>query len=131
VSSTTGAYAQLLLHQHQVLALVVWALTSVMIVPVLEEAIFRVGLLRLLGSSARSPRFGIFASSILFGAAHLGTPFWQPDAAHLVNAFWLFVGSLIIAYTTLRNAWNVSVALGSHVARNAIEFTLLLFAAGV
>ena len=130
-SSTTGMYAQILLHRPHVLAIVVWALTSVTIVPVLEEAIFRVGVLRVLTRSTRSPRFGIFASSLLFGAAHLGSPFWQPDAAHLVNAFWIFAGSLIIAYITARDAWNVSVALGSHVARNATEFTLLLFALGV
>lgn len=129
-SSTTGVYAQILLQGDQVLAIAVWALTSVTIVPALEEAIFRVGLLRVLSRWSRSSRFGIVASSLLFGAAHLGSPFWQPDAAHLVNAFWISTGSLIIAHTTVRDAWNVSVALGSHVARNATEFTLLLFAIG-
>jgi membrane protease YdiL (CAAX protease family) len=127
-SSTTGAYAQLLLHRHQAPAMVVWAVTSIAILPVLEEAIFRVGLLRVLSHSTRSSRFAIVASSLVFGAAHLGSPFWAPDVALFVNAFWVFVGALIIADTTVRDAWNVSIALGSHVARNAIEFTLLLLA---
>jgi membrane protease YdiL (CAAX protease family) len=130
-SSTTGAYAQLLVQQHEMLAIAMWAVTGIAVIPVLEEAVFRVGVLRGLSQWTTSSRFGIFASSLLFAAGHLGGPFWRPDAAHLVNSFWIFAGSLIIAFTTVRDAGNVSIALGSHVARNTIEFVLLLVAIGV
>jgi len=127
--STATPYARVLLEHSQFSAICIWAVTSVLIIPVLEEAVFRVGVLRGLAAWTGSPRLAIIASSLLFGTLHLGT-FWRPDTAHLVNSFWIFAASLVVGHTTVRDAGNASVALGSHVARNAIEFTLLFVAIG-
>ena len=62
-------------HGAQVLGVLSWFVSTVVIIPVLEEIIFRFSILQGVWSITGSPVMGILASASLFALAHLGGSF--------------------------------------------------------
>ena len=122
----TTDYARLLVSAGSVWAMVAWCVTGVVVIPLIEEAIFRVGLLRVLISLFRSEWLGVAGSSLVFSFLHLGTLSPLPDLPHAVNAAWLFAASWIIGHLTVRAGGSIQPGLAAHATRNALEITLLL-----
>lgn len=116
-----------LLTGRQFLGLAIWGFATVGLIPLLEETLFRFGMLRFFGSVSGSAAFGVLASSVLFAGAHLGG-MGIPDRAHSTNALWLFFASLAVGSITLQNGGRLGPAIAAHTARNAIEFSMLLLA---
>lgn len=125
----SAQYLRALVENHDWLAIAIWAGLVTVITPIIEEVVFRFGILRALARYTRSPWIGILGSSLLFGIAHLGYwPIWQPDRPHLVNASWLVAFSVLLGWLTLRRQGNITPAIVIHSARNALELGLLIVA---
>jgi membrane protease YdiL (CAAX protease family) len=124
---TAATYLGAFLTVNDWLLIAIWAALFIVVTPVVEESVFRFGILRSLLRHTRSTRAAVLGSSLLFGLAHLGyLPL--PDLQHAVNACWLFLFSLLLGWLTIQRAGNISIALIAHAARNAVELTLLLVA---
>jgi membrane protease YdiL (CAAX protease family) len=125
----SAAYIGALVENHSWLAIGIWAGIVAVITPIIEEVVFRFGVLRVVARYTRSPWMGILGSSLLFGVAHLGYwPIWYPDLQHLVNASWLVVFSVLLGWVTLRRQGNITLAIAVHSARNTLELGLLIAA---
>ncbi len=93
-------------------------LTTVVFVPLIEEAIFRAGILRLSVRLLGSEFWAIVVSALLFGFAHY--PIWP----QVPNAF---VGGLILGYT-YRISHTIWVPVAIHVLNNLLAWgTMQLF----
>lgn len=126
-NSGVAQYMGLLVEQKRTAAIILWALNGTLLVPIIEETIFRFWLLRLLTRWSNSPLFAIGASSLLFALLHLGNPFALPDRFHLTNAAWLFSFSLLAGHMTVRSKGSIGPALAMHCGRNTLELATLAF----
>ena len=119
--------ADALITGHQYSGILLWALATTAMIPMLEEMVFRFGVLRLFAEIAGSPSVGVIVSSALFGAAHLGGSL-RPDQPHLTNALWLFLASLLLGWITVRKGGQLGPAMVAHASRNIVEFGMLFLA---
>lgn len=126
-SNGTAAYMQLLIKHDKPAAIALWAVAGIVLIPVIEESVFRFWLLRALARVTRSLPAAVIGSSLCFATLHLGNPLSSPDRAHIVNATWLFAFSILIGTITVRSRGNIAPALAMHVGRNALEFATLAF----
>ena len=123
-SGGSAAHMHVLM-QHDRSAIVLWAISGIVLIPILEESIFRFWMLREIARRTRSYTVAVVGSSLLFAALHLGSPVYPPDRAHMVNAGWLFAFSLLVGTITVRRRGNFAPVLAMHVGRNALEFATL------
>lgn len=125
-TNSSSAYFSLLTASGQWVGVLLWAATLIVVNPLLEEVIFRVGLLQSVREWTGSKQVAIVVSATCFGLAHLG--YLPPQLANVVNASWLFLASLLLGAITFRRAGRIDVSLSAHVIRNMIEFLFLLLA---
>jgi membrane protease YdiL (CAAX protease family) len=111
----------------QWLGLLVWALATVVLIPLIEEVVFRFGVLRFFESVSGSSTVGVVASAVTFATAHLGGSI-HPNRAHLTNAAWLFAASILLGIVTVRHRGSLGPAITAHAARNLVEFAMLFTA---
>lgn len=122
----SGVYTRALFTLHLWVAFVFWGVNLVVVTPVLEEIVFRFGVLRYLRAVTSSSATAVVGSSLLFAALHLGHwPAQFADNQHLVNAAGVGAGSLALAHITLRHDGRIGIAMISHASRNALIFGLL------
>lgn len=126
--TSTPDVAYALLAHSKWLAIAMWGVTGVILVPLIEETIFRFGVLRVVWSLTGSRVASVVMSAVLFTAGHWGTIGEHPNGFRMANMIWLFFGSVLVGGLTLRDKGNLSLALTAHATRNAIEFATLLFA---
>lgn len=122
-SDQTRLYLGALVASAQWFALLVWVLTAVIVGPLIEELVFRFGVLQAVRDWTGSSAKAVIVSSAVFALGHLG--YLPPDFAHLVNAAWLFAASLVLGSITLRLRGWLGVSLAAHAARNSLEVSLL------
>jgi membrane protease YdiL (CAAX protease family) len=126
--STTAVFVQTLLYHDESPAILIWAATIIIAIPIIEEFIFRLGILRLVASRTRSDTAGIAVSSILFGIGHLGNwPIWHAGSQTILNAVWLTAGASVLGWIAVRTN-SIVLPIAAHAARNATDFALLLLA---
>ena len=117
-----------LLTGHQWAGLGVWCVSLVVVLPVLEELVFRCALLQLLLRSIGSVHWAVWLGAGIFAMAHLG-----PGAAlsqpSLLNVFWAFWFGIAVGYATVRSSNRLSIAVGAHCGRAFIELLSLLVTA--
>lgn len=118
-------YAVTLVRDSHWFTLVTWGVAGVLVVPFVEEIIFRIGILRLATRLTGRPAVGVMISASLFAAGHLGNVV-HPTTSSLVNSAWLFVASIVIGHLTVKNDGRIQIALTVHFARNALEFLTLV-----
>lgn len=123
VNNPTQAYVGMLVSSANWLAISLWVLTGVLIGPLIEEIVFRFGVLQTVRDWVGSGALAVTASSATFALGHLG--YVPPDFPHIVNAAWLFGASLVTGSITLRMAGRLGVSLAAHAARNGLEVSLL------
>lgn len=100
------------------------AAKSVLLVPMLEEVIFRFGVLRGVARLTHSTHVGVLISAILFALLHLSL---SPDGTVVLNALWLFFFSIVLGYVTDARQGRLGIAIASHAARNLIELVTMTF----
>lgn len=122
-SDPTRMYLGILVTSAQWLALLLWVLTAVFVGPLIEELVFRFGVLQAVRDWTSSGTKAVVASSAIFALGHLG--YLPPDFPHLVNASWLFAASLLLGSITLRLRGWLGVSLAAHAARNTLEVSLV------
>ncbi len=122
-TDSTSTYVGVLVSSRQWLAIPLWILIVVVVGPVIEELVFRFGVLQTVRDWTGSSAKAVIASSVIFALGHLG--YLPADRAHIVNATWLFGASLALGKITLDRTGRVTLSLTAHVARNALEVSLL------
>lgn len=126
-SDSTSAFTGVLISAGHWLALIVWVATAVVVGPVIEELIFRFGVLQSVRDWTGSAAVAVISSSVIFALGHLG--YLPPDFPHAVNASWLFAASMVLGWITLRRAGRIRISLAAHTVRNALEVSLLFLLA--
>jgi len=126
-SDSTSTYAGILVSSERWFAILLWMVTAVVIGPVIEELVFRFGVLQSVRDWTGSLRKAVISSSAVFALGHLG--YLPPDLPHTVNASWLFAASLLLGWITLRRSGRLGVTLTAHATRNALEQVLLFLLA--
>jgi membrane protease YdiL (CAAX protease family) len=121
------AYMNTLIVKGNWSAIGLWLILAVGITPVLEEIVFRFGLLQLLWRASSSVVAAVVGSSLIFGILHLG--YLPPDRAHVINAFWVFVFSNLLGFVTVRKNGNIRIALVVHTTFNLVTWLFLVVAA--
>ena len=114
------------LESHQWSTLLLWVIIGGVLIPVIEEIVFRFGVLRLILSVTGSRRMAIVVSAAVFGLAHLGpaTPIW----ASTYNALWAGFFGLVLGTLVARNGGRLDMAIGAHVFRSLTEIAYLVVA---
>jgi len=126
-SNTTADFAGTLIRNGSWAPLLIWLILHVLVTPILEEVVFRFGVLRVVERKTGSAKAGIAVSSLLFGAAHLGYwPVWRTDQQHLVNSVWLTGFSLLLGWLTVKHDGNLTLAIAAHATRNGVELSMLV-----
>ena len=110
-------------------ALMLWIGLYALGVPLIEEIVFRFGVLRLTTYVTRSALFGVILSAVAFGAVHLGYPFWRPDLAHLWNAIGASGLGLLLGTITIKDRGRIGMAVAIHCGVNVAASVGLLVAA--
>lgn len=119
-------FAQALAAGPQIGALVLWSTIHGLLTPLIEEVVFRFGLLRLVLAKSNSRILAVAASAVVFGAAHLGYPWWQPDSVAQVRAASALLVGLGLGVVTLASRGRLWPAIVIHAARNLSEVGWLL-----
>jgi hypothetical protein len=105
---------------------VVLVLTTGLLVPVIEEVIFRGMVLRsLLARTGR--RAAVVASAVLFAAFHLLDVDWSSPAAVGLTVAQLLVVGLVLGFVTARSG-RLGPAIFLHAGFNLLVVSVLLFA---
>jgi membrane protease YdiL (CAAX protease family) len=124
--STAPLYVGLLRDGARWDALGIWTFTTVVIIPFVEEVVFRFAVLAFLARFARSAWVGIGGSAALFAAGHLGQ--WPPrqvDPDRVLALLWLFAFAVVLGWMVRR--WKtIAVGTVAHGARNAVEVLTLI-----
>jgi membrane protease YdiL (CAAX protease family) len=127
-SSHIGPFANVVQHgRHAVAAYLLWLFAAAGLTPIVEEAVFRVGILQLLALATRSTNAGIVGSALLFGLAHL--PWWDISSTSRgdwANGLGAVVLGLLFGWFAQREG-SLSVPLAAHVGRNGVEILATLF----
>lgn len=100
-----------------------WVLVNCVMIPIVEETIFRGWLLRLVRKKTDSEIAAVVCSSLLFGMAHLAW-FGRSDLALVVNASWLALASVPVAHAVARTG-RCEYAVAAHSGRNLAELVYL------
>ena len=124
---STLAYASALIQGDEWGAMVLWVSLGVLLNPFIEEVVFRFGLLQYVRRVTGSPAMAIISTSVLFGVLHLG--YLPPDRSHIVNSFWIFTFSTVLAWLTLRRNGNITLSLATHITFNFVTWFFLFLAA--
>lgn len=126
--ATSPAIAVWLMRSKQLEALAIYGLMGTVAIPLLEEFIFRFGVLRWMLHRWKSESAAIFASSALFGLAHVGTlnaiDEWSIRRMIAVTCF-----ALVAATLTVNDRGRIRRAVVIHAARNGLEFFFLCYGA--
>jgi membrane protease YdiL (CAAX protease family) len=97
--------------------------------PLIEEVIFRFGVLQSALRWTRSRIVAVAVSSLLFGAMHLGYPIWHPDTGSIRSAIALTVFAAALAIITLERRGRIAGAIAIHVTYNVLSTTMFLWTA--
>lgn len=126
--SNTG-FVQALLAGSRIVPLLYWLLLYGVGVPILEEVVFRFGLLRTVQDWTGSDRAAVMVSAIIFGLLHLGYPPWSPDLGHMWNAAAVTLFGVALGALVLKQQGRISLAIAVHVTFNVSSQAMLLLAA--
>lgn len=96
--------------------LLINAVSSLLLIPLVEEVVFRGGVLRWVRRVTGSASFAVVASAIAFGAAHWGN---TPGAK--INALWLTGLSIVLGRQALRHPRTLAPCAATHATRNAAD----------
>lgn len=119
--SNSREIASIIVHHRQVGAGLLWLAVATMVVPLLEEILYRFGLLNLLEHFTGSAKVAVVGSSILFGLAHLS--FVDPLGRR--TAVFATLMGLISALLARKSGGNLTCSIAIHCGRNSIELFLL------
>jgi membrane protease YdiL (CAAX protease family) len=97
--------------------------------PLIEEVIFRFGLLQSLLQWTHSRVIAVAVSSVLFGAMHLGYPIWHPSMVEIRSAISLTLFAVVLAIMTLERRGRITGAIAVHMAYNGFSAAMLLYGA--
>ena len=111
--SSSIALAQALWIGDQWLAIVLWLFVWALLVPLIEEIVFRGWLLQVVLRMSRFQAVGVTVSALAFGLLHIG-PTVHPTGAGLRNAVFAILFSLIAGATVVRRAGHLDVAVALH-----------------
>lgn len=110
-----------IVNYHQSAAGLVWVIVATLMVPLLEEVLYRFGLLRWLEHLTGSALVAVAGSSIVFGAAHFS--FVDPFGRR--NAIFTCLMGLASSLLVKRTGGNLTCAVAIHSGRNMMEVFLL------
>lgn len=117
--------AVLTVHRHA-LGLLIASLGTVVLIPFVEEIVFRYGVLRGVFKATNSPRIAIGTQSVIFALFHTGhIPPTLLSGAELVNILWIFAFSLLLGWMTTTRQNGLLLAVYAHMALNATELVTL------
>lgn len=129
LGDTTAVYASTLLESRQWLAISLWLLVSVIVVPVIEEIVFRFGILRAVRSATGSDFASVFVSAFLFGLGHVGfVTTLSLTERQIVDVAGAFVFGLILGLITVQKNGDVGLPIVVHSVRNLTEIGMLFIA---
>jgi membrane protease YdiL (CAAX protease family) len=111
------------------LALVFLLLVSAVASPIIEEVIFRFGLLRAIRAWSGSSIVAVLGTALVFGAAHLGYPFWRPTVGDIHNACGAAGLGLVLGTVVVRSNGRLTGAIAIHSANNFFVGVMLAFTA--
>jgi hypothetical protein len=115
-----------LLSGKQYAALVMWALSIGVMLPVLEELIFRFGILQYIRHKTGSTKVAVMLSAGLFSVAHLG-PGVPLSADNIRNALGALGFGLIVGYIAgSGGSPSLRAAAGAHIGRSLLEVCTLI-----
>lgn len=126
-SPGAASFTATLLTRQAWIALVLVFLTLGVVNPILEEVIFRYGVLRWFSALGHSKTVGVLASSALFSAVHFG-PRFRFSPADAVPGVALFLFGVLLGVVTLRGKGRITVAASIHCGRNLVEQAALVLA---
>jgi len=120
-------YARILVDTRAVLGVVILGVSGVLITPVIEEAVFRFGVIQWTLRRTHAWSVSVGLSAVLFGLAHT-TPFSQHNSrlAAETFAFGLFTG-----WCVFKRQGRIGIPIALHAAKNAAEFVGLIAAANL
>lgn len=118
-------YASLLMSQKNAVGLAVYFATWALANPLLEEVLFRFGVLRLISRVSRRPAAAIGASALAFSAAHFAGGF-PPSKGAVMHAVGLFVMGVVLAALARWRQGRIAIPVAVHGARNGLEFVTML-----
>ena len=119
-----------LLAGRSILAFGIWVIASGVLLPVLEEVIFRFGLVQIIQRHSGSSHTGVLGSAVLFALAHIGVGVvWS--AGNLRNALWALLFGTVLGYTVVKDPTRLSLAVGAHCGRSLLEMFSLFHLAPV
>lgn len=95
-----------------------------LLAPVVEELVFRYGLLRVLWHASRRSAVAVVGSSFVFGLAH-----WGPSWAATINAAWVGMFGVFVGWLAVRRPRSLTLPIVAHATRNLLELGMLLLAA--
>jgi len=121
--SSIAAYMKALADGGQWVGLALWLMLIGIVNPLLEEVVFRFGVLQIVRDTTRSNMLSIVTSSLSFAATHLG--YLPPDRAHILDSVWIFIVSLPLAWYTLRQDGNLTVPFLIHATFNVVAYVVL------
>lgn len=126
--SYEATHVALLILGGQRLGLLLMALVTIVVVPLVEEVVFRFGVLELLLGKLHSLHAAVLASAALFAALHLGQGGGFLGSRVGMNAAWLFIGSVILGYVAVMRGGKIGVPIGVHAGHNMVHIALLISA---
>jgi membrane protease YdiL (CAAX protease family) len=107
-------------------ALVVWVMVSAGASPLIEEVIFRFGLLQSLRRWSCSLALSVVLSAVVFGAFHLGYAPWRAAPVAIRTAISTGVFGLVLGTIVARNDGRISGSIAIHSSYNLISCLGLL-----
>lgn len=120
--NTTLLFSGFVVQHAQILAIVAWILTAVVVVPFVEESIFRFGLLRIVAKGAGDAYLGAIASGLIFGILHFSLSI---NRVTLLNVVGTATMGAIAGVVTVKMKGNIWGAMTIHSARNLSELVVL------
>jgi membrane protease YdiL (CAAX protease family) len=108
----------------QHIGVLLWCTIVAVVIPLVEEVLFRFGVLRWASRWLGSNAAGVVLSSLLFGAIHTGP--LPPNRAHLTQALGSFGFAVVLSIMTVRNNGRIASAVAAHITKNSLEVATLL-----
>jgi membrane protease YdiL (CAAX protease family) len=94
-----------------------------LLAPVVEELVFRYGVLRVFWHASRRSSIAVLGSGFVFGLAH-----WGPSWAATINAAWVGVFGVFVGWLAVRRPRSLTLPIAAHATRNLLELGMLLLA---
>ena len=128
-ANTTVTFLRTLVDTRQALAVLLIGFTWIVVIPAVEEAVYRFGLLRYVTLKTGSPTLGVTLSAVAFGLAHslplLLGPLGENSYA-LFYGTWTAAFGLVLGFIVIRSEGSILGSFAIHSTRNAIELLALL-----